>query len=213
MPDPLRFLLDQNFPEVSLLDPRQVDRSVEYVHIRGWRPDLVADTPDWLIYFEAELARSTGMVTRDWHQTVQVEEAFALTQTRLTIVSWREPSEDPIVEWAMLIAYMPEVKKILAGHRVPPVIFLPSPHLDGRHTQKRDEALGVAAKTRGISRQQATREAKTSILDYLDQEGQRQELVDLAERRSTRWAPGSTLPSGKKKAKKSKGIPPAELPT
>lgn len=67
MAGPLRFLLDQNFPEVDVLDPQSVDRSVEYEHLRQWRPDLVANTPDWMIYLEAELARFTGLVTHDWH--------------------------------------------------------------------------------------------------------------------------------------------------
>lgn len=90
----------------------------------------MANVPDWLIYFEAELASFTGVVTKDWHQSVQAEEAFAIAHTKLAVVTWRSPPDDPVVEWAMVIAYMPEVKKILAGRRDPPFIFLPSPHLD-----------------------------------------------------------------------------------
>ena len=194
MTDPLRFLLDQNFPEVGLVDPHAVDHSVRYEHIRVWRPELVADTPDWLIYFEAELADFTGLVTKDWRQSVQAEEAFALTHTKLTVVTWREPPDDPIVEWAMLTAYMPEIKRILAGRRMPPVILLPSPRLTDRdNTQRRDHALGLAARARGISTAQATREAQASIIDHLTQEGLRPELHELAERKSTRRAPGSRL--------------------
>lgn len=95
MAGPLRFLLDQNFPEVNVLDPQSVDRSVGYEHLRRWRPDLVANTPDWVIYLEAELARFTGIVTHDWHQSVQAEEAFAISQTKLAVITWREPPDDP----------------------------------------------------------------------------------------------------------------------
>ncbi|MGI9079712.1 MAG: hypothetical protein ACR2GF_02630 [Acidimicrobiales bacterium] len=208
MADPLRFLLDQNFPEVEVLDPHSVDRSVEYVHIRQWRPDLVANVPDWLIYFEAELASFTGVVTKDWHQSVQAEEAFAIAHTKPAVVTWRSPPDDPVVEWAMVIAYMPEVKKILAGRRDPPFIFLPSPHLDSRNVRKRDEALGLLAKERAISNAQARREAHASIVEHLTTEGLRQELFDLANRKSNRRAPGS-LVSQRSPAKK---IPPAASP-
>lgn len=212
MADPLRFLLDQNFPEVDILDPHSVDRSVEYVHIRQWRPDLVANVPDWLIYFEAELACFTGVVTKDWHQSVQAEEAFAITHTKLAVVTWREPPADPVVEWAMVIAYMPEIKKILAGRRDLPFLFLPSPHLDSRNVRKRDEALGILAKDRGISNAQAGRDAHASILDHLATEGLRQELVELANRKSTRRAPGSLLPH-RVPAKKAAPAPSPSLPT
>lgn len=123
-----------NFPEVdAVLDPHTVDRSVEYVHIRRWRPDLVANTPDWLIYFEAELDGFAGIGTKDRRQSIQGEEAFALTHTKLAVVTWREPPHDPVVEWAMVIAYMPEIKRILHGRHDPPFVFLPSPP-PGEHT-------------------------------------------------------------------------------
>lgn len=214
MTDPLRFLLDQNFPEVGLVDPHAVDLSVRYEHIRVWKPELVADTPDWLIYFEAELAAFTGLVTKDWRQSVQAEEAFALTHTKLTVVTWREPPNDPIVEWAMLMAYMPEIKRILAGQRTPPVIFLPSPRLTDRdNTQRRDHALGLAARARGISTAQATREAQASIIDHLTLEGLRPELRELAEHKSTRKAPGSRVAPSRRSRRRQAPPGPEQLRT
>ncbi len=209
MAGPLRFLLDQNFPEVDVLDPQSVDRSVEYEHLRQWRPDLVANTPDWVIYLEAELSRFTGIVTHDWHQSVQAEEAFAISQTKLAVITWREPPHDPVVSWAMVIAYMPEIKKILAGRRDAPFVFLPSPRLPSRNVQKGTEALGRVASELGISNAQARRTAKASILTHLATESLRQELVDLVERKSTRRPPGSLLPA-KTPAKKK---PPVHSPT
>lgn len=208
----LRFLLDQNFPEVNVLDPQSVDRSVEYEHLRQWRPDLVANTPDWVIYLEAELARFTAIVTHDWHQSVQAEEAFAISQTKLAVITWREPPDDPVVSWAMVIAYMPEIRKILAGRREAPFVFLPSPRLDSRNVQKGTDALGRVARELGISNAQARHTAKASILTHLATEGLRQELVDLVERKSTRRPPGSLLPA-KAPAKKTPPEPSPSLPT
>lgn len=195
MASPLRFLLDNNFPEVDVqLDPHQVDRSVVFHHIRDWRPDLIeAGTPDWLIYFEAELAGFAGIVTHDWHQSVQPEEAWAITQTKLVVVTWKSPPEDPIISWALVIAYLPEVKRILAGRRDAPFIFLPSPHLDSRNVQKATSALGIVAADLGISLDQAQREAQAKIHNHLSQENLRAELVELANRRSRRRAPGTKL--------------------
>lgn len=212
MVGPLRFLLDQNFPEVDVLDPQSVDRSVEYEHLRQWRPDLVANTPDWVIYLEAELARFTGIVTHDWHQSVQAEEAFAISHTKLAVITWREPPDDPVVSWAMVIAYMPEIKKILAGRRDAPFVFLPSPRLDSRNVKKGTEALGRIASELGISNAQVRRTAKASILNHLATEGVRQELVDLVERKSTRRPPGSLLRT-KAPAKKSPPEHSPSLPT
>ncbi len=195
-----------------MLDPQSVDRSVEYEHLRQWRPDLVANTPDWMIYLEAELARFTGLVTHDWHQSVQAEEAFAISQTKLAVITWREPPDDPVVSWAMVIAYMPEVKRILAGRRDAPFVFLPSPRLDRRHVQKGTEALGKVASELGISNAQARRTAKASILNHLTTAGLRQELVDLVERKSTRRPPGSLLPATAP-AKKAQPAPSPSLPT
>jgi hypothetical protein len=192
---PLRFLLDNNFPEIGELDPQKVDRSVTFEHIRVWRRDLIEkDTPDWLIYFEAELAGFTGIVTHDWHQSLQPQEAFAITQTKLVVVTWREPPEDPVVSWAMVIAYMPEIKRILATRRDAPFVFLPSPRLDARNVAKGSEALGKVARDLNISHAQAKREAHAAILEHLDQYGLRQELVDLANKRSRRRPPGSLVP-------------------
>lgn len=212
MAGPLRFLLDQNFPEVDFLDPQSVDRSVEFEHLRQWRPDLVANTPDWVIYLEAELARFTGLVTHDWHQSVQAEEAFAISQTKLAVITWREPPDDPVVSWATVIAYMPEVKKILAGRRDAPFVFLPSPRLDSRNVQNGTGALGKVASELGISNAQARRTAKASILNHVVTAGLRQELVDLVERKSTRRPPGSLVPA-KAPTKKAQPAPSPSLPT
>ena len=165
-----------------------------------------------MIYLEAELAHFTGIVTHDWHQSVQAEEAFAIGRTKLAVITWRDPPDDPVVSWAMVIAYMPEVKKILAGRRDAPFVFLPSPRLDSRNVQKGTEAMGKVASELGISNAQARSSAKASILNHLTTEGFRQELVDLVERKSTRRPPGSRPPA-KAAAKK----PPPErspsLPT
>lgn len=111
----------------------------------------------------------------------------------------------------MVIAYMPEVKKILKGAlNNPPFIFLPNPRLGGSNVMKRDEALGILAKDRGVANAQVRRDAKASIIQHLTDEGLRQELFDLAERKSRRRPPGSLL-SQRKPAKKAPVLPPPPL--
>lgn len=213
MAGPLRFLLDNNFPEVDVLDPHEVDRSVVFEHIRDWRPDLIeAETPDWLIYFEAELAGFAGIVTHDWHQSVQPEEAFAITQTKLAVVTWRHPPDDPVVSWALVIAYMPEVKRVLATRRDAPFVFLPSPHLGAKNVTKGSEALGIVAADLGISNEEAKRRARHNVLDHLTREDLRQELFNLAERKSRRRPPGSAV-SRKAPVRAAAAPPSPPLPT
>ena len=48
----------------------------------------------------------------------------ALTRTSLSIVTWRRSIEDPVREWGQLLAYLPEIRRMLAEHG-PSVVFLP----------------------------------------------------------------------------------------
>jgi len=143
-------------------------------------------------------------VTKDWHQSVQAEEALAITHTKLAVITCGNRRNDPIVEWATVMAYTPEVRRILASRHKPPFIFLPSPPLDSRQIRPHDEALGIVTKDQGISNAQARQVALASILDHLASEGCRQELVDLAHAKSQRRAPGSG-PS--RKGARQEGLP------
>lgn len=143
-----RFLLDQNFPP-PVLDVEAVDKRVEYEHLRTFDPSLTrGGTPDWLIYLRAaESARFDGVVTRDVSQLEQPEELAALVDTTLTVVTWRQPVEDPIQEWGQLLAYMPHIirrmelveSKAIGGKRAH-AFFLPRPQL-GRDNVKPVHAL------------------------------------------------------------------------
>lgn len=83
-------------------------------------------------------------MTRDLAQVSQAEELIALNKTRLSLVTWRKPIEDPIAEWGQLLAYMPEVRKRIAKDG-PSIFVLPAPRLkrdsiESTHTRAHESA-------------------------------------------------------------------------
>jgi hypothetical protein len=88
-----------------------------------------------------------------------------------TIVTWKKSVEDPIREWGQLLAYLPEVKKILQrgamnGTR-PGAILLPAPTLSAQNVVRAADAVGIDARRRQISHKQANDEARAEIRDWL----------------------------------------------
>jgi hypothetical protein len=167
----LRFLLDQNFPEPPGFDMVQLDATVTYEHLRAFNPGLVSNTPDWLIYLHAQEAGFDGLVTRDWHQSLQPEEMVALSSTKLTIVTWRRSIDDPVVEWGQLLAYMPQVKRAMSEHRGRCVVFLPQPSLHDQSVRSAREELADMARQQGESVEQVRREARETMLHDLARRG------------------------------------------
>lgn len=55
-------------------------------------------TPDWYLYLRAAEAQFDALVTRDWRQSAQAEEMWALTHTSLSVVTWSDPINDAIAE-------------------------------------------------------------------------------------------------------------------
>ena len=73
---------------------------MEVVHLIDFDSTLSkASTPDWFLYLRAAEARFDAMVTRDRNQLGLPEEMWVLTRVRLTLITFRQPIEDPIVEW------------------------------------------------------------------------------------------------------------------
>jgi hypothetical protein len=123
-----RFLLDQNFPE-PVFQVQELDARIEYVHLRQQFPDFSrVSTDDWILYLAADAAGFDGIVTRDSSQLGQEHELIALSCTRLTLVTWRHPIEDPVVEWGQLLAFSPQIVRAM-DQRGPAIILLPAPHL------------------------------------------------------------------------------------
>jgi hypothetical protein len=173
----VRLLLDEGFPSPPGFSPASVDATVDVVALREFDASLTgSSTPDWYLYLRAHEAGFDALVTRDWHQSEQVEELWALSRTTLSVVTWRRPIEDPVREWGQLLAYLPEVRRMIADNG-PSIVFLPSPRLDRKSLEKSTGMLGQLAKDLGISTQQVRDQARQIIRDEL---GERDEQSRFA---------------------------------
>lgn len=169
----LRLLLDQAFPKPPGFTVRSIDETVEVQHLGDFRPDLAkAQTPDFIVYLVAAEAGFDAIVTRDASQVKQLAEMWVLSRlSRLTVVTWRAPIEDPIREWGQLLAYLPEIKKRLAFEERPDAIFLPAPRLGAENLYDADETVGIEARRLGVSHAQARIMALGEVRDWLDLNG------------------------------------------
>lgn len=96
----MRLLLDEGFPSAPGFDPSAVDATVEVVALRSFDRGLVGGEDARLVSVSASRrGRFDALVTSDWHQSEQPEELCALTRTRLSIITWKRPADDPIREW------------------------------------------------------------------------------------------------------------------
>lgn len=172
-PPDFRLLLDQGFPKPPGFAVRSVDATVEVQHLHDFAPRLSEEsTPDWLLYVEAARAGFDGLVARDRSQVDQIAEMYILSRlASFTVITWRRPIEDPIREWGQLLAYLPEVKKLLKGSR-PRVILLPDPTLQARNIHDPLATLGQEAADRGISMEEVRRQARDEILEWAEFSGQ-----------------------------------------
>jgi len=165
----MRLLLDEGFPSPPGFDPSAVDATVEVVALRNFDRGLVgARTPDWYLYLRADEAGFDALVTSDWHQSEQPEELWALTRTRLSIITWKRPVDDPIREWGQLLAYLPEIRRMIEDHG-PSILFLPSPRLTKANLMKASEALGTIAGQLGLSNQELRYQARNVVVAELDE--------------------------------------------
>ena len=112
----------------------------------------------------------------------------ALAATSLTVITWRKPIEDSIVEWGQLLAYMPQIQKLMKAHPKT-VIFLPQPSLDKSNTTSATDAIGLLAVEQGISNAQVRRDAQDAILRELDRRGLRDKFEPLLVRAPRRPRP------------------------
>lgn len=145
-----------------------MDATVEVVSLRQFDASLAgSSTPDWYLYLRAQEAEFDALVTRDWHQSEQIEELWALSRTDLSIVTWKRPIEDPVREWGQLLAYLPEVRRMIAENG-PSIVFLPSPRLDRKNLANATGMLGQLGADLGISTEQIRRQAHQIIEEDLD---------------------------------------------
>lgn len=147
MTQPLRFLLDQQFPPARF-DIHALDRSVEYVHLSEHNPAYsMNSTPDWMIHLIAAEGGFDAVVTLDRSQLDEEAELVALASSRVSVITWSRGDEDPIVLWGQLLAYMPQIVKTLATV-APAVITLSNPRLVHRRNVDRPEDLVRAMQER-----------------------------------------------------------------
>jgi hypothetical protein len=169
--DRYRLLLDQNYPNPPGFDVGRVDATVDVVALGSFDPALARrNTPDWLIYLRAAEAGFDAMVTRDENQLSLPEEMWVLTRIRLTLVTFRQPIEDPIVEWGQLLAYLPAIRR-RSDARSSQIILLPKPTLSAQNVSKPKDELHQLAAEQGISAGQLRRDAQSNVVDLLDERG------------------------------------------
>ena len=175
----MRLLLDEGFPSPPGFRPASVDATVEVATLREFDPGLAgSSTPDWYLYLRAHEAGFDALVTRDWHQSEQIEELWALSRTTLSVVTWRRPIEDPVREWGQLLAYLPEIRRMITENG-PSIVFLPSPRLDRKSLGKATDLLGQLAADLRISNQQIRDQARQVIEEDLNARGERPRFGEL----------------------------------
>ena len=120
-----RFLLDEHMkPFIGL--PLDLF-GFEIVELKHFDANLVnTATPDWIIYLAAAKSAFTGLITNDQGQLSQENEARALDQTGIAVVTYRKGVNDELTKWGLLMAYSPRIVAALdRGERG--AIVLPKP--------------------------------------------------------------------------------------
>ena len=178
----MRLLLDEGFPAPLGFDIGTVDSTVAIVALRDFDPALIGvSTPDWYLYLRADEAGFDALVTRDKNQLRQEEELWAITNTNLSLITWRRSTEDPIREWGQLLAYLPEIQRLLKEHG-PSLVLLPTPRLTKRNLEKASGTLNTLAKERKLSAKQLSDEAHQTVLEELNRRGEPQRFPLLQRR-------------------------------
>ena len=115
-----RWLLDQNFPKPVFENIAELDRSSQFEHFSDVTPDLAeVSTPDFMVYLVAEARGFAGVVTRDLSQLEDDDSLVTLTRLTISVVTWRRGVDDALVLWGQLLAYMPQVRRLLGPSSVP----------------------------------------------------------------------------------------------
>lgn len=172
-----RLLLDEGFPSPSF-DPAVLDPALEVVALRDFDKSLVGKgTPDWYLYLRADEADFDALVTGDLHQSGQAEEMWALTRTRLSVVTWRQPEYDSVVAWGQVIAYLPEIRRMIREHG-DSIVYLPRARLTMKQFGKASGHLGVIASEEGRSVADVLRQAEQAVREGLADRGQLERFQD-----------------------------------
>jgi len=180
MTEPLRFLLDQQFPQ-PVFDVHSLDRTVTYEHFSQYAPrDSQVSTPDWMLHLLAADGGFDGVVTLDRSQLDEEAELIALSQAGVSVVTWKNGDEDPVVLWGQLLAYMPQVLRVMA-QATPVVVTLPNPRLQlASSAMKPRDLLGAMKARDGVSFPERKQRASKIMRRELESRG-RQDLLRFLE--------------------------------
>lgn len=149
------------------------------VALREFDSTLVGKgTPDWYLYLRADEAGFDALVTGDLRQSGQAEEMWALTRTRLSIVTWKEPEEDTVVAWGQMFAYLPEIRRMI-DHHGGSIVYLPHARLAKRQLGKASGELGAIASQEGRSGAEVRREAEQSVREGLADRGELERFEEV----------------------------------
>lgn len=110
-------------------------------------------------------------MTGDLRQSGQAEEMWALTRSRLSIVTWRSPEPDPVVAWGQVFAYLPEIRRLIVAHGHS-IVLLPRARLTIDQVAKANDELGAIASQEGRSLAEVRREAEQGVREGLDARGE-----------------------------------------
>jgi hypothetical protein len=179
---PLRFLLDQGFP-LPRFDIHALDRSVVYVHLSEYAAKYSqSSTPDWMLHLVAADGGFDGVVTLDRSQLDEEAELVALASSRVSVVTWDNGDEDPIVLWGQLLAYMPQVVKTMETIR-PVVVTLPNPRLRrGSHVHRPEDLVREMGARDRVSYPERRARAVDLMLSELAKRGEDHLAVHLEQR-------------------------------
>lgn len=166
----LRLLLDNNFP-LPPFDLNTIDATIEATGVARFDRGLTKrNTPDWLICLRAHEGGFDAVVTRDKSQIESFEVMTTLVDTGMNVVTWRNPIEDPIQEWAQLIAYMPLIRKRIFGETAK-VLLLPRPGLGKDNVLNARSQLHQLAGAERIPFKQSRDQARARMRTELDRRG------------------------------------------
>lgn len=165
----VRLLLDQNFPKPKGFDMSVIDANVEPVHLHDHKPSFSMDsTPDWLVMYDAFKSNFDALATRDLSQLRQALEMFTLSKLKgFTVIVPRARIEDPVTEWAQLVAFLPLIRQRVednardggTGH----LVVLPRPTLGPSNNLRARAELAEIERRLGVSHHQMESEAREAI--------------------------------------------------
>lgn len=142
------------------------------VALRDFDKRLVGNaTPDWYLYLRADEEGLHALVTGDLNQSGQAAEMWTLTRTRLSVVTWRHPEPDPVVAWGQVVAYLPEIRRMIREHG-DSIIYLPRARLTTQQLGKGNDHLGVIASEEGRSVAEVRRQAEQAVREALAERGE-----------------------------------------